>query len=955
MQATVGHDHRPAGHHRLGGVEGLDGVQSGGGVVHHQAVRTGQDGLVEVLAVGVDPDGDGTGLDIGHVVLGGGLHGDDRHAGVAPVGVEHHVDQLVRHPRAEVQHPPDAGSPGTGGLQDLAVGGEDVHVHHAVLFHILCEGLGGGHVLDPQAGERLLVQAGQELVQGDGLAAVLHGEVGVQLPHQGGGAALRSGHVGGGSVLQRDHGGRHDQAGLRLVDLGLVAVLSHGQLGGQVGQVGGHPQAGHLGGEPVEGEGDLAVDLLLGHVLGPDDELVVDIFIDVAVPVDDSELIGLFRVEGLAVRAGMGDVPGGRGPVGHHGELHAVGGGGVLAHGHLPEGEGVLHPGGVGLHAVGEGHPAGVVHRADHADLRLDAHVPAEVPHRQDHVLIGVAGSAGDMEGAAGDIGGVAARHAGGGVVHERGVVEGELHLTVDVEGHLGGLAVLLQGQEPAPALFIPGGLGGDRLVVQQGGGLLLDGLGGDGLGALEVEGPLHHGLEIGGQGVGIGGLSPLHSDIQLLGGGIAVQAELGLEAAVLAAGDLHGAALSQECGVRQGPLDLPGQLTADVAVRGAGGHLHGEGIRHGVQGGVQKVLGLELQGELLPVHGQGQGLGAQSAADHGQLRHAVHEGDLHLGLAVALQRHAVKGQVGHLRLVLAQEAAAVQSRVGRQLLLAQGPVVDADAVVLGLGLVVGSAQTAAQDDILRLGQTAGGEAGLLLTVQIPGAHALVIVQDDGGGGAQGVVEVGAQAGGVGPLLELHGLPRRAGEDAPGVAGFVHGQEGGVGGLIAAVALLVHEVLHRVFGAVDGLRGALGQEDLAVVQPQPIVLEAVLSLAFRLVRPVDLHGLAGVGQVRPGACLAVRALQAVQTQDQAVGHILLGDGLSIAAERDGLRAVERGIPQVDGQYALPVQDQAVLSRHRQAAGGGEGGHGERGDQQRPGTEQAGHAGETSPHAFYLPF
>ena len=126
--------------------------------------------------------------------------------------------------------------------------------------------------------------------------------------------------------------------------------------------------------------------------LGFDHKLLVDILVDHAVLIENGELIGLVRGDRLAVGGGMGHIP----AIRHVGALHAVACGGVLPDRHLPEGVLIIVPGWV--ETVGDGHPSAIVDGALELYLGLDAEVPTEVPHREDHIFIGVAHSAADLQ-----------------------------------------------------------------------------------------------------------------------------------------------------------------------------------------------------------------------------------------------------------------------------------------------------------------------------------------------------------------------------------------------------------------------------------------------------------------------------------------------------------------------------------------------------------------------------
>ena len=214
----------------------------------------------------------------------------------------------------------------------------------------------------------------------------------------------------------------------------------------------------------------------------------------------------------------MGHIP----AIRHVGALHAVACGGVLPDRHLPEGVLIIVPGWV--ETVGDGHPSAIVDGALELYLGLDAEVPTEVPHREDHIFIGVAHSATDLQRAAGDAGVVVPRHTQRAVIEQVGVVKVIAHFAVDIEGQGGALLPLVQGEHPtALPLFPPGG-GRDRLVFQQGGDLLDNGVGGDGLRAVKPEGALHHPDEIGLQSVKVGGRAPVNGDLQRYRGLIVLQ-----------------------------------------------------------------------------------------------------------------------------------------------------------------------------------------------------------------------------------------------------------------------------------------------------------------------------------------------------------------------------------------------------------------------------------------------
>lgn len=101
----------------------------------------------------------------------------------------------------------------------------------------------------------------------------------------------------------------------------------------------------------------------------------------------------------------MGHIP----AIRHVGALHAVACGGVLPGAPSAESVLIIVPG--GLETVGDGHPSAIVDGALELYLGLDAVVPAEVPHREDYIFIGVAHSAADLQRAAGDAGVVLPRH----------------------------------------------------------------------------------------------------------------------------------------------------------------------------------------------------------------------------------------------------------------------------------------------------------------------------------------------------------------------------------------------------------------------------------------------------------------------------------------------------------------------------------------------------------------
>ena len=371
------------------------------------------------------------------------------------------------------------------------------------------------------------------------------------------------------------------------------------------------------------------------------------------------------------------------------------------------------------------------------------------------------------------------------------------------------------------------------------------------------------------------------------------------------------------------------------------------QGLFHGGDGD-------QLQPALLSVHRQGERLAAQRAAHHRQHGHAVGKGEGHIG-AVRVQRSVVDRQVGQLRIGFAQKAAAVQSGVGFQLVLAEHPVIDADAVILGLGLVAAAAQTSAQDELLGGGKGVflGPKGADLYAVGIPAALPQLsrIFEGNGAGTAQRSFKRGLKAG-IAAVFQLHHFSARAGGNAEGVAGLFHRHDGGKGAVIAVVAVRVHEVLHREAVAVDDLIERLGQIDLAPVQLQVVFAKGVGAFSLQLVLPVDLDHLAAGCLAGPGPGLGVHALQAVQPEDQTVGHICLGDGFHITTERHGLFAVEPGVSQINLQKAGAVYHQGILSAHGEP--GACRSHGRRGkhrQQKRSGTDQS----QRTPKSFFHTF
>ena len=919
VEAAVGHNDGGPGKDLLTAAVGLNGVQGGGPVVGHNAVRTGQDGGVHLVPGGLDPDGHGAGLDIAHSLPGGGGGGDEGDARTAAVGVEHHVDGLLRHIPGEVQYPADAWRTGAGGFQHFAVCGEHRHIHQAVLRCIL--GKGGGHllVLDAEAGQGLFLQAGHILGQSDARTVVFHSEVPGHLPHQGGGTALPGGHRRCAlTAVFSHHGGGHHQVGHGLVNIGIIPILRQGLFHGQIREVGGHPQALDLRVQAVVGERDLTVGPGGRDAFGFDHKLLVDILIDHAVLIEDGELIGLVRGDRLAVGGGMGHIP----AIRHVGALHAVACGGVLPDRHLPEGVLIVVLG--WFEAVGDSHPPAIVDGALELHLGLDAEVPAEVPHREDHIFISVAHSAADLQRAAGDAGVVAPRHTQRAVIEQVGVVKVIVHFAVDIEGQGGALLPLVQGEHPAALLLFPPYGGRDRLVFQQGGDLLGNGVGGDGLRTVKLEGALHHPDEIGLQGVKVGGRAPADGDLQRYRGLIVLEGQLGGKAAALPTGDNDGSPLGQEVGARQDALQLVLHRGADIPLRGAAGHRDLHSLRRQIPDGLHWRYGLQLHRDAGAVHAQLQREGSQRPALDRQQRHAVGKVQADFGCAGLLQGDPLYFEVGQP--TLAQEPAVVPQGIGPQLPGAQGPVIDPDAVILGFrlvgraGLPAVVGQPSPQDDLLGRSRIGGVHLALGRAVQIPGCGPGGLVKHHRAGGTQGALKGYLQPG-ICPLLELHGGARGPGEDAPTVCGLVHSQQRGISALVAAVALAVHKILHRVGVAVDRLRHARGEVDLAVVQHQAVALKVVGALARYLVHlgAVDIDDIVVLidrvpapGQVRPGARLRVGALQAVQTEDQPIFHICVGNRLHIPTQAHGFCPVDRCIAQVDANAPLHTLDQGAL-------------------------------------------
>ena len=437
------------------------------------------------------------------------------------------------------------------------------------------------------------------------------------------------------------------------------------------------------------------------------------------------------------------------------------------------------------------------------------------------------------MERPARDVGSVGLRHPGGDIVHQRGIVKGELRLAVEVEGHLSRNPVLGEGEHPAGARLIPFRSRGDGLVRQHFADLGFDAVRGDLLGAVKLEAALENGLKVGGEGVGFGGLAAVYGEGQLLGGALPGEGEFGAEAVSLGAGHPDDAALLEEYGIGQRGVEGIGRGHTDIGV--SGGCREGEGQLAGGfgRGGVDNREGGELDRFFLPVHRDGEGLAAQLVAQDGEVGLAVFKGHFHFGLAVVLKGCAVYGEFGRFR-GFAQEAAAVQGGVVFELLLGQDPVIDPDRVDLRLGFVAFPAAAAAQDDLLR-GCLAGElRLGHLLAVRVPDALLFGKAGGNGAGDADRVFKAGLHPGG-GALLELHRLAGGPGEDAPGVGAFFHRQDGGEGPVVAAVAFVADKVFDGVLAAVDGRGGLFGQEDLAAVQLQSLAGEdaGVFTAGFR--------------------------------------------------------------------------------------------------------------------------
>ena len=650
VEAPVGGDDRGAGEDPPPRREGLDGVHDPLPVPGDQAVGPGEDGGIGRLpAVGADPDGHPAGLDGLHRLRQGVRPVQHHRPGACPAGQSGCLGGVRKVHGGAVQDGPDPRPAGTGGLEDLELAGEDVHIHDAVGGDVPGEGGGGGQVLDAEPRQHPLVQPGQILLEGDAAPTVRHGEVGGHRLDQRGGASLPSRRVGGGEAVPlRRHRGGQDQPRFGLIDLGVVAVLGEGHLGGQFGQLIGDRQGEELRRHTVKGEGHPAVQGGAVGRLGAQRQHPVHVLADHAVPAEDGEGIDPPGLHGLPQGGGTLGAPH---PAGQHpGALQAVGDGGVPAQTQLPEGIfgiGARPAGGPG--AEGKAAPAALPHGVGDPDPGLDAVIPAVVPDGEDHRLIAVPRRPHGVEDAAGHIDVVGGGQADAAVVQQGGAVEGQVHPAVEEEGRGHLLALPPKGQVPAALLLAPPGGGRRLLVPRQGGGLGGDGLRRDLLRRVKGKVPGQH--------------RPQLSLQRLLAGGVpAVEAHPG--------GQPHRLPLPGE-GDGKALLGIPRDpdLAAGVGEAGGGEHAlhllrHRRPRRQG--GGLpghrhRQPVGRQLPGpgqggHRLQVHRPGAALGLQGQGEasglpghHRQRRLPLLKFQGEPGLAVGLQGLSAHGESGDL------------------------------------------------------------------------------------------------------------------------------------------------------------------------------------------------------------------------------------------------------------------------------------------------------------------